>query len=306
MPRSRDMFHLMEVFSAVVQAGSFSAAAMSLGMKTSSVSKAVSKLEDSLGTTLLIRSTRTMRLSDAGTYFYDECQQLLQKLATVENTVNQRSGQLVGKLCVTASVAVGEHLLGPLLPGFMKAHPGLAVELRLSDSELDLFAEDIDIALRSTPSLKSSSLYSKLISTQRRVLVAAPAYLDTAPSLETAADLQQHKALIFKAGKLFDRWTLKKGRERHQIWVDPALTSNNYASLVAAARAGAGIANVFEYLVKDDLAKGQLCQVLTDYEQTDQNIFALYSQKRSTIPKVDAFLAYLKACFPKEPDGITT
>ncbi|MBC2777142.1 LysR family transcriptional regulator [Parasphingopyxis marina] len=294
MRRGSDFAYLMQVFCTVVREGSFTGAAQALGTKSPSVSKAVAKLEEELGVKLLLRSTRSMSLSEPGEYLYREGTRLNERLASVRSAVGSFRETPKGRLTITASVAVGQNLIGPVLPAFMEAYPDISVELRLTDALLDIRSEGIDLALRSTPILDDSALFSKRISQQRRLLVAAPSYLQRRGVPKAPTDLADHAALVFKGNKLFDWWELTRHGKAARVRVKPAFISNNYMTIVQGARDGVGIANVFAYLAGADLESGTLCPLLPDYELPVQNIFALYHQRRELSPKLDAFLDHLE------------
>ncbi len=293
MRRELDMHHLMTVFCTVVRRDSFTAAAAVLGIKVSSVSKAVSQLEKSLGVKLMVRTTRRLSLTDHGEYFYHESSSVIDRINTIRATLETQQTKPVGRLKITATVAVGQYLVGPLIAEFLRLYPDIDVELQLTDEVLDIAANGIDVAIRSTAKLKDSSLHSLKLASPNRVLVASPAYLEARGLPQSPEDLEKHVAVVYRARKVFDRWELRHESRTWRIAMTTSLVSNNYHTVLQAARGGAGIANLFDYQVGKDLETGRLVAVLHEYRQQPLNLYALYHQKRALSPKLDAVLEFL-------------
>lgn len=289
-----DLFHLMNVFRAVVRTGSFPAAATALGTKPPAVSKAIAKLETDLGVQLLLRSTRSMSLTESGEEFYHETARMLDEVEALHSAISNHANEPAGTLRVSATAAFGQSILAPVLPAFLVSHPKVLLDLRLTDSILNMHADGLDIVFRSTPELEDTTLYSRLISTQKRVIVAAPAYLERYGTPETPRALANHACLVFKAKKMFNRWRLSQQGKSWTIAVQPVVICNNYHSIVEAACGGVGIAQVFQYHVADKIKDGTLTPLLTDYTLPDQNVFAVYHQKRKQSPKLDAFVSHIE------------
>lgn len=289
-----DLLHLMRVFRAVVQHGSFTSAARSLGVQSPAVSKAIAKLETDLGMQLLIRSTRSVGVTDGGKLLYDEAIRILADLEDTYSAVKSRSPEPSGTLRLSATVAFGEVVLAPLLPKFMLRHPGVAIDLRLTNDLLNLNVDDTDLVLRSTPRLENNALFGRLVCTQSRAVLASPAYLEEYGRPSHPAELERHKGLVFKAGLTFNKWKFSIDGQHVDITVRPALISNNYAALVEAAKGGVGVARVFDYQVGGELQRGTLVRLFEEYELPHQNIYALYRQKRRQSPKVNAFITFLE------------
>ena len=294
MRRKQDMQYLMQVFCTVVDEGSFTKAAYLLGSKTSSVSKAVTRLEADLGIKLIERTTRSLGLTDAGTLFYDESSRILYQVKCLQDSLLSQRAKPVGNLKVTASVAIGQYFLGPIVPEFMRLYPDISIELMLTDKVLDYNANNIDVAFRSVEKLSDSSLYSIQVSSPKRIVVASPDYIEQFGAVSTPEELKNHTANLYRAGNVFDKWRFVYEQEEFQIRMKSALVSNNYTTIVEATRRGTGVANLFDYLVEGDLQSGRLIQMLEDYPQKAQNVFMLYANSRSKSPKLDAFLSFVK------------
>lgn len=294
MRRELDMHYLMTVFCTVAQKESFTAAAAALGVKTSSISKAVSQLERALGVKLMARTTRRLSLTDPGEYFFRESSDVIDRIATIRATLEEQQAKPVGKLKITATVAVGQYLLGPMIAAFLRQYSDIDVELRLTDEVLDIGSHGIDVAIRSAAKLNDSNLHSLKLASVNRVLVAAPEYIEARSLPRSPEDLENHVAVVYRAHRVFDRWQLRRGRRTWRVAMTTSLVSNNYHTVLQAARSGAGIANLFDYQVWPDLEAGRLVAILTEYRQQPVNLFALYHQKRALSPKLDAMLSFLE------------
>ena len=293
MPPS-DSYRLMQVFLEVVRANSFAAAASRLGMKPPAVSKSISKLEREFGAQLINRSTRSMSLTDVGRKFLLECRHIVEAIDALQENVTADARAPTGTLRATATPAFGQHVLAPLLPTFFAQYPRIRMEMSLTDRLVDLHAERIDIAFRSMPSLKDSSLFRLQLSSQPRVLVASPAYVAAHGEPCSPEELNHYACLVFRASRLFNHWSFRRDGDEAEVIVDPLLVIDNYHALLQTVRGGAGIANLFCYQVADDLDRGTLVRILPQFELPQQNIFALYSQRREKSPKIDIFLRHLE------------
>lgn len=289
-----DMFHLMQVFCEVVRQGSFSGAAAVLGIQAPAVSKAIAKLESALDVSLLARSTRSMSLTEPGTDFHKEATQLLEHMALLQDRMTVHRDRPSGTLKVTATAAVGQYLLGPLLPKFLARFPDITLDLQTTDGVVDIKAAGVDVALRSTPELSDTTLFSRLVSRQPRVVVAAPGFVQKYSLPKDAEHLARYPALVYRSERSLDRWTFAKGGSVADVSLTPRLTSNSYGTILQAVRSGQGFAIVQRYLVDEELQSGSLVELMPEHKLPEQKIFALYHQKRSLSSKLDAFLTFLE------------
>jgi DNA-binding transcriptional LysR family regulator len=197
-----DKLSEMRAFQAVADAGGFTAAAAELRVSQSLVSRAVARLEQRLGTTLLHRSTRRVSLTDEGVIFLQGCRRVLEDIGEVERSVTS-SESPAGILRISASVLFGQDPIVPLLPEFMARYPKLEVQLSLADRHVDLIEEKIDIAIR-LGRLASSSLIARKLGEQRRLIVASPAYLAQRGRPKTPDDLLKHNCLLWDEVSLLE------------------------------------------------------------------------------------------------------
>lgn len=308
MSRHGDKFQRMRIFVTLVKEGSFAKAAERLQLKSPTVSKALQLLEQELNTQLVVRSTRSMSLTDTGQRYYEKAEYLLRELIELENETKQAQGTPRGLLRITTPVALGEHLLGPLLPKFMKLYPELEVELDLSNHWRDLKRDGYDVAIRSKKAGTDLSLYCIPIRALLPILVASPSYLEANGIPTHPQQLKDHSFVLHRGGNhLFNRWTFfdkadtkdktqgsDKAHAPFQFEAKSRYISNHIPVSIEAAHQGLGILNTYSTYVEKALDAGDLIQLLPNYHQPDIDRFAFYHQKRALSPKLDVFLRFLE------------
>jgi DNA-binding transcriptional LysR family regulator len=287
-------FEDIQAFMRVVEAGSISAAAERLGIAKSAVSRRLSDLEKHLGVQLLRRTTRRLNLTDTGRSFYDRCQRILADLEEAEAAVSQAHGLLQGRLRVAAPLSFGVRHLGPAIAEFMQRHPQVRFDLDFNDRQVDLLAEDIDVAIRITRQLEDSSQIARRLWTSRVLLCASREYLRGHGTPITPADLVTHQGLLYSNAPDPALWTLQgaDGRE-YSVRVQEQLRSNNGDFLRQAAVAGAGLLLSPSFIVHESLRRGELVIVLPDYRHEELHAYALYPQTRHLSQRVRAFVDFL-------------
>lgn len=253
------------LFHAVIDAGSFSGAARALGLTHSAVSKRIGLLEDRLGVQLLLRSTRQMRLTEAGETYAAETRPLLTRLREVETEIAEGMTTLKGRIRVTSSNALGKMHLVPALFDFMCTHPGVEIDLTLTDAIVDVIRDRMDIAVRSA-ALPDSNLVARKLMTNRRVVCAAPAYLAQHGMPERPSDLAQHACLRLNLPSAFNDWGLVWDTDRRRM--ASGFACNSLETLHAACRAGHGIAWLPMFLVARDIDSGALVPLLDEYRDS--------------------------------------
>nr|MBX2854631.1 LysR family transcriptional regulator [Paracoccaceae bacterium] len=248
----------------VARAGGFAPAARVHNVDPSSVSRAVAQAETALGVRLFQRSTRRLTLTEAGEVYLRRLEPALEEITQASEAARAASGAeaLTGRLRLAASVAFGQAMLTPLLPEWRAAHPGLTMELALSDAVTDLVAEQIDLAIRLGPGVSGDVVAAKLFATRYRVC-AAPSYLTGAPQLATPKDLMAHDCLRFALPGFRAAWLFRAGDRREEtVAVDGKLLISNALALREAAVQGLGPALLAEWLIAEDLAAGRLVDAL--------------------------------------------
>jgi DNA-binding transcriptional LysR family regulator len=282
----------MQVFVAVVEEGSFSAAARRLVMTPSTVSKLVARLEGRLGVRLVERSTRRLSLTTEGHVYHERAHRMLTELDDLERELAAGSAGASGSVRVNASVAFGAIAIEPLLPEFWEANPNIIVDLSLSDEMADLYLERTDIAFR-VGGLADSSLTSRRIGTARRMIVASPDYIDRAGMPESVEDLDHHNCLGFNFQRSQPVWPMRTGGRIVDRMVTGTLLANNGETVRRLAVAGAGLARLGDYHARADLAAGRLVEVLGEAGIGDEEqVAALYLGPQRLPARVRVFLDF--------------
>lgn len=283
----------METFVAVVNLGSLSAAARQEGVVAAMIGRRLDALEERLGVKLLVRTTRSVTLTQEGTAFFEDCQRILAELAEAEAAVASGSGRARGHLRLSAPAGFGRRHVAPHIASFLQAHPDLRVTLDLSDRLVDLARDRIDCAIRISD-LADSSLVAVRLAENRRVVVAAPAYLARHGIPRTLEDLAGHNCLSL--GESQSRgWTFKVDGELLNLRVRGVLECNDGAVLHDWALAGLGLAWRSLWEVKDDLSDGRLVTVLERFSSPDYPVYAVVPQRRFLPGRVRLFIDHLKA-----------
>jgi len=295
---NKEIYYLMRVFCTVVESGSFSAAADELDVQAPAVSKAIAKLENMLGKRLLNRSTRFVETSEIGKYFYEEASEQLSFLNATLETIESWNSSVKGSLKVTATPAIGEGLLSQIISDFNQSYPSVSIELLFTNDVITLPSQNIDIAIRSSNSLEDSSLISKKLFTVKRLVVAAPNYINKYSAPDKVDDLVKHQCLNFKHRKNLNTWSYTQNNKQCAITTKAAIICNNYSSLQIMCIQGIGIARLFDYQVKHELEAGSLIQLLPKTNWGEQTIHAIYQEKMNDSPKVRAFLKCIQKYSP--------
>ncbi|MGQ9365059.1 LysR family transcriptional regulator [Azospirillum sp. ST 5-10] len=283
----------MRVFVRVVELGSLSAAGRNLRMSPAVVSHRIQQLEEHLGVRLLNRTTRRIQSTEAGLVFYESCLEVLESVERATSAVASESAVPTGSLRVTAPLGFGRRVLAPLVPEFRAAHPNVEVRLRLSDHLLDLLREAVDVAIRMAV-LKDSSLVVRKIADLRRVLCAAPSYLDARGRPERPEDLLDHACLQLRfPGSQQYRWTLQGGDGPMALAVAGPIDADDGDVLTAWALAGQGIALKPVWEVAEHLRSGALQVVLPDHPPEPVALAVLYPHRNLLPAKVRAFAEFV-------------
>lgn len=297
MAKNSDKLQRLRIFTTVVTEGSFSKAANKLGLAAPSVTKAVQLLEADINTRLLVRTTRSVMVTELGQRYFERACRILLDLEELDNEARQAEGVPRGKLRVTAPVAFGEHVLGPLIPQFLKEYPEILLELDLSGDVRDLKRDGFDVGIRNGRPGNDLGFYYLPIRTLTPTLVASPDYLEKMGQPLTPAQLHGHQFVIHRGGrKLFNRWSfIKPGQEAVKFEASSRYVCNHIQNSIEAAIQGLGILNTYAFYIESALEQGDLVRLLPDYQQPDIERFAYYHQKRTLSAKLDAFLSFLDA-----------
>lgn len=299
---SNDIPAAMIAFARVVEAGSFTGAAARLGLSKSAVSKQIARLESHLGAQLLHRTTRRLSATEVGAALYERCARIAEEVEAAEEIASRLHAVPRGQLRVNAPVTFGHQHLGPCLADFLGRHPEVRLELTLNDRIIDLVEEGFDLAIRIS-SLTDSSLIARRLAPARRVLCAAPAYLQRRGVPMVPADLSAHACLIYTLEATPREWRFRhsSGGPTETVRIDGPLQANNGEVLLAAAISGLGIAMTPSFIAGPDIAAGRLVRLLPDYDDQFGGVYAVYPPARHLSPKVRAFVDFLAERFGPEP-----
>jgi len=292
----------LTLFLRVLDLGSITAAARSLGISLAVASQRIKRLERSLGISLLHRTTRKLQATAEGTLLAEKGRRLIEELADLTGDLRQSSATISGTLRVTVSASFGRQHISPLLPEFLRRHPRIRLNINFTDLVMDLVGSGLDLAIR-IGKLDDSGLVARRVAVNRRVLCASPEYLRRhgVPSLPD--DLAQHNCLVLVCSRgPQDVWTLSHPKQREiRIRVRGSLESNLGEALRDAALAGLGITMHSTWHVGDDLHAGRLKVVLPEYPPAESAIYAVMPQRNLTPPRARAFIDFLTEHFGDHP-----
>lgn len=290
------------LFLRVLETGSISAAARSLDLSVALASQRLKRLEAAMGVRLLHRTTRRLHPTPEGLALAEQGRPLVEEFEALTVGLRQAGAEVAGNLRVTMGATFGRMWVSPLLPEFMALHPQVRVVAHLSDQTVDLVGDGFDLAIR-IGALDDSSLVSRRIAVNRRVLAASPAYLQRHGVPETPQALVAHDCLLlFDNHRRRDVWQLHDAQDRPvEVHVNGRLESTLGELLRDAAVAGEGIGLFSHWHVADDLRAGRLVQVLPHCRLDETGIHAVMPQRRFVPPRVRAFVDFLELRFGEPP-----
>ncbi|HEV8690903.1 MAG TPA: LysR family transcriptional regulator [Ideonella sp.] len=290
----------MQLFIRVVETGSFSKASADLGITQPTATKHVAALEQRLGARLFHRSTRGVTPTEIGTLYYDKCILITRELEEADNLAALQQSRVRGQLRVSTSVGFGRRVLVPLVIEFMRQHPELHIDLGFDDRYVNLVEQGVDVAIR-MGQLADSSLGASYLGINPWVVVASPAYLDQHGTPAHPEELGRHAALIYSTVQGDERWRfVGPGGQALQVPVQGPLRSNNLSALLAATRAGMGLAALPWYVAHTSVHEGAVRPVLSDWNLPSQEIHAVFPSPRLVPTKVTGFIAWLQGHFDGE------
>lgn len=290
-----DRIDEMRVFLAVADRGSFAEAARALRLSPAAATRAVAAIEADLGLSLFGRTTRSVRLTEAGALYAERCRRLLQEYEDARAEVRGEDAEPRGELSLTAPVLFGRLHIAPIAEALIGAHPRLSVRLTLVDRVTHLVEEGFDVAVR-IGELADSTLIAVPVARVRRIVVASPAYLAAQGMPQEPADLKAHRIVSFEGVDPTREWRF--GPEgRSVVPLAPRLTINSAEAVVDAAARGAGVARVLSYQAEAALAAGRLERILRAHEPPSVPVSLVYPASRRTSANVAAFLRAARAHF---------
>lgn len=284
----------LRALCAIVEAGSFTAAAERQGTTHSAMSRQLRQLEEHLQVRLLDRNSRRLSLTEAGRGYYRDALTLLERLEQADDRVRAGQAAPSGRLRISVPQVVASQELPHWLPGFLARYPQVALDLSADDQVVDVVGGGFDLALRIAAALPDSQLVARELACCPRILVAAPAYLATHGLPRQVADLGRHTLLGFTPTAAITPWPLQGPRgATASVDAGQRLRVDATPALYAAVLAGMGISLFTALTVQEDLRSGRLIRVLPDWHAGQRRYFALYPHARALAPKVRALVDYL-------------
>ncbi len=287
-----ERFEGLEAFVAVVDEGSFTAAANALGVSKSYMSKQVSALENRLGARLMNRTTRSLSLTAAGRGFYERCSQILEEIEEAERAVMQLQTEPRGLLRMSVPLSFGTRWIAPAVADFMAEHDELEMDVDFSDRKVDLIDEGFDLVIR-IGVLEDSSFAFRKLAPVRLLVCASPEYLEEHGTPEHPDDLVGADCFEY-AYAASSTWYFRRGDEDKHVRVGGRLRANNGEALLEACIRGQGIALMPDFLAAAPLRRGELVHFLDEWVDNERRaIWALYPHSRHLSAKVRQFVDFL-------------
>ncbi|BBN81830.1 transcriptional regulator [Pseudoalteromonas sp. A25] len=285
----------LKAMVAVSQTHSFTLASDRLGLSKSLVSKYIAQLEHQANVRLFNRTTRRVDLTEAGEKFYHHAVLVLEQYQEMLDGARALNTSLVGTLRVSAPFALGETRLAQVLPEFTQAHPELKVELILSNASVNMVEEGIDVRLR-VGHLNDSSLIARKISTYPLVVCCSPSYMKKIGKINQPEDLKMATCIVDSNYKVGHFWpfTHKQTQKEHSIEVNSQLSLNSPSASREVAKKGGGVILCPIFVVEESLIKGELIQLLKDYDVMHFDLLAVYPHREYVAQKVKVFIDFLK------------
>ena len=293
-----DRLETMRAFVAVATMGSFSEAARQLRLSPSVITRSVADLEDRLGLVLLNRTTRSVRLTERGEIFLESCRQVLEDIEGAERRVRGEDAEPRGALKVAAPILFGRLHVLPIITQVLTKHPRLNIHLTLSDRNVHLAEESVDVAIR-VGDLADSSMMAIRLGAVSRVLVASPGYLERRGTPKAPNDLSAHDIIAFESLDTTNDWRF--GPAGKLVRVEPRLTVNSGDAAIAAAEAGLGISRTLSYQVMTSVLAGRLVPLLVSFTAEKLPVSAIYPARRIASTNLNAFIKNAREYFKDHP-----
>ena len=289
------MLGSLELFCLAAERGGFTAAAAVAGVTPAAVSRSVARLEERLGVRLFLRTTRQIRLSEAGQAYYEQCRQALNQLVEAEREASGRQATPSGLLRISAPTTYGHYRLLPLLPEFRARYPEIRVEVHVSNRNIDFAAEGYDLAVR-VRAPGDSTLIARHLEDADLVVVAAPDYLRRHGVPQAPEDLRAHDCIQFElpsSGRTIPWLFREEGRDTELLTAGGYACSDDVLAGVTLARHGAGVFQAYRFVVEQDLREGRLVELLAPFGGRSRPYNLLYPQLRFVPLRVRTFVDFL-------------
>lgn len=285
------------IFAQVVECGSFTQAAEMLDLTKSTISRKVAELENHLGVRLLTRSTRHLVLTQEGETFYQSCLQMLEIIEQAELEITANQDLIRGRLNVVMPVDLGQQVMGKYINDFLKRYPNVTIHLELTNREVDIIAEGIDIYAQ-VGDISDSSMVARQFHSSRRVLVASPEYLAQYGDIKSPEDFiaPHHQITVYNTVKL-PTWQLMQADEQVRIDLPYRLRVNTISASLMACIDGLGIAVLPEFICREHLQAGRLVRLLPDWHMPEVPVSFVYAQRKLMPKRLRVFIDYMMERF---------
>jgi LysR family transcriptional regulator, regulator for bpeEF and oprC len=294
----------LSIFVKVAERKSFVRAAADLNITQSGVSNAIKRLEEQTGTRLLARTTRRVSLTEDGAAFFERCRQALADIEEAELVLKESRQKISGNLRIDMSVAFGRLKMVPLLSAFQAEHPDVKLSLTFTDRYVDLIEEGIDVAVR-LGVLHDSSLIARRLTAAQYRLVGTPGYFAKHGKPKSLDDVPKHNCLAFTSRdtRLTRDWRFLSGKSETTLTPRGTMSFSDGGALCEAACSGYGLAQMHDYYLDTEIARGKLVSVLDQFKPQPDPIWLVYPPTRHLTPKVRAFVDFMTARFhaPRVP-----
>jgi len=284
-----DRLHLITVFVAVADAGSLAGAARRLGISPSAVTRAVNDLEAHLSVRLLTRTTRVVRMTEAGARYAEDCRRVLSDLADADATASGMHGTPRGRLSLTAPALFGAKIVTPIVTEYLRSYPEITASCWFVDEVVNVMEEGIDVAVR-IGELSDSTLQATRVGRVRRVVCGAPQYLERFGTPVRPDDLASHHIVSTATVTPPREWRFIENGEPRVMKLRPRMVTTTNDSAIDAVISGFGLARLLSYQVADALRDGRLVTVLDDFEVPVSPVHLLHREGRHASKKVRGFL----------------
>lgn len=279
----------MTVFTAVVDAGGFAGAARALNISAPAVTRAIAELENRLGVRLLTRTTRVVRLTEAGARYVEDCRRILALLAEADDLVSGSTHAPRGHLVVTAPVLLGAKVVAPIVTTYLKRYPDVSAACWFVDRVINLLDEGVDVAVRIGESA-DAGMDAERVGSVRKIVCASPAYLGHAGRPSKPGDLLDHTIVSASGVTPTDEWIFGTVNSRTVVRVSPRATFVSNEAAIAAAVSGFGITRLLSYQASEEVRSGQLEVILAEHEPAPLPVYVLHGGGRHASPKSRAFV----------------
>lgn len=293
----------VQMFDQVVEQGSFTAAAKALGLTKATVSRKIAELEADAGVQLLFRTTRKLKLTEAGSAYYNRVHRILADLKQAEVQLSASQEVIKGKLKIVCPIELGQLFLGKIFARFLGRYPDISIEAELSNRKVDVIEEDVDILFQIT-STTDTRLQSYDLLNTTKTLMASPEYLTRYGTPKTPQDLNQHKAIKLKSAHIDASWTLFDGDKWVTLDPEAQLTVNNVTLAREAAIEGLGIATVPNIIAQQALDNKQLIPLLEDFPMTQTKVIMSFPQRAYLPKKYRVFIEFIYESLSQNPNNI--